>query len=96
MLQHCGFDFSQRCRSQCCYCFCCWFSAVQATFSALLIVNLPSFASAFAVEQLCAEGEDIGLERVAALLLESFEEVFRVSATQPPRLEEAFLDEDYK
>eukprot|EP00904_Undaria_pinnatifida_P007640 jgi/Undpi1/4005/HiC_scaffold_16.g07373.m1 len=48
------------------------------------------------LEQLCAEGEDIGLERVAALLLESFEEVFRVSATQPPRLEEAFLDEDYK
>lgn len=48
------------------------------------------------VEQIVADGEDISLERVGALLLESFEEVFRVSASQAPLLEEAFLDEDYK
>lgn len=54
-----------------------------------------SLALPKSVEQLLADGEDLSLERVGALLLESFEEVFRVSASQAPLLEEAVSDEDY-
>lgn len=42
------------------------------------------------------EGENASLERVGALLLESFEEVFRVSASPAPLLGETFLNEDYE
>lgn len=33
---------------------------------------------AASVEQLCPEGEDLSMDRVAALLLDAFEEVFDV------------------
>lgn len=70
-----------------------FFHACTFLFSTQPFESSLALAS-YSVEQLLADGEDTSLERVGALLLESFEEVFRVSASQAPLLEEAFLDED--